>query len=127
MRKEIKQRLVWSAIIVVILALAVFFIVRAQKPGKLDTFAQCLKTQRAIFYGAFWCPHCQKQKAEFGRSAHLLPYVECSTPDGQGQLMICTQNNISGYPTWVFKDGSRLTGEIPLTDLAAKTGCPLPQ
>ena len=36
----------------------------------------------AKMYGAFWCPHCQQQKAIFGASANRLPYVECS-PNGQ--------------------------------------------
>ena len=95
--------------------------------GKYDTFAQCLKDNGAVFYGAFWCPHCQSQKKLFGSSVKLLPYVECSTLDGQGQLQVCKDKKISGYPTWEFKDGSRLNGEIPLQELADKTSCTLPQ
>ena len=95
-------------------------------PGELDGFAQCLKDKRAIFYGAFWCPHCQNQKAMFGKSAKFLPYVECSTPNGQGQLSICTEKEVKGYPTWAFADGSRLSGETELKELAEKTGCMLP-
>ncbi len=98
----------------------------ASGPSNLDSFAQCLKDKGATFYGAFWCPHCQNQKKMFGSSAKLLPYVECSTPDGQGQTQICKDKKISGYPTWIFADGSQLTGEIPLADLAAKTSCQLP-
>ena len=96
-------------------------------PGKLDGFAQCLKDKGAIFYGAFWCPHCQNQKKMFGRSAKLLPYVECSTPNGQGQLPVCNDKKIEGSPTWEFSDGSREGGEVPLSALATKTGCTLPQ
>ena len=95
--------------------------------GKYDTFAQCLKDKGAVFYGAFWCSHCQNTKAEFGSSAKLLNYIECSTADGQGQLDVCNQKNITGYPTWEFADGSRLEGEVPLTQLAEKTGCELPK
>lgn len=95
------------------------------QPGKLDAFAQCLGEQGAKFYGAFWCPHCQNQKAMFGKSEKLLPYVECSTPDGRSQLPICNDIGISSYPTWIFTDGSKLTGEIPLADLAVKTSCEL--
>lgn len=122
-----KITLIWVIIGLAFITGLVFFAVRATAPGKLDNFAQCLKTQGVIFYGAFWCPHCQKQKSWFVSSAQYLPYIECSTPDGQGQLAICTQNKVNSYPTWVFKDGSRLTGETPLADLAAKTGCVLPQ
>ena len=96
-------------------------------PGKYDDFAICLKDKGATFYGAFWCPHCQAQKKLFGSSAKLLPYVECSTADGAAQTKICIDNKITGYPTWEFADGSRLSGEIPLAQLAEKTACILPQ
>ena len=96
------------------------------QPGKLDGFAQCLKDKGALFYGAFWCPHCKNQKALFGGSQKLLHYVECSTPDGTAQLPVCTAQNVHGYPTWIFKDGSRLSGEVSLATLAEKTGCTLP-
>ena len=45
-------------------------------PGQYDVFAQCLKDTGAVFYGAFWCPHCQSQKKLFGSSVKLLPYDE---------------------------------------------------
>lgn len=95
-------------------------------PGAYDAFATCLKDQGAVFYGAFWCPHCQAQKKLFGSSQKLLPYVECSTADGRGQLPVCIEKNVSSYPTWEFKDGSRLNGEISLAQLAEKTSCVLP-
>src|SRR3989344_9224518 len=95
-------------------------------PGQYDAFTQCLKDKGAIFYGAFWCPHCQTQKKLFGSSVKLLPYVECSTPDGNGQTKECTDKNITGYPTWEFSDSTRLNGEIPLEQLAEKTSCELP-
>lgn len=96
-------------------------------PGKYDTFATCLKDKGAVFYGAFWCPHCQTQKKLFGSSVKLLPYVECSTADASGQTQICKDKKIEGYPTWEFADGTRLNGEIPLQQLADKTSCVLPQ
>ncbi len=95
-------------------------------PGKYDEFATCLKDKGAIFYGAFWCPHCQAQKKLFGSSTKLLPYVECSTADGNAQTQICIDKNVESYPTWEFADGTRLNGEIPLTQLAEKTACVLP-
>ena len=95
-------------------------------PGKYDAFATCLKDRGAVFYGAFWCPHCQSQKKLFGLSQKFLPYVECSLSSGQGQTQLCRDKNIASYPTWEFADGSRLTGEIPLATLAEKTGCVLP-
>ncbi|OGI60634.1 hypothetical protein A2641_01880 [Candidatus Nomurabacteria bacterium RIFCSPHIGHO2_01_FULL_37_25] len=96
------------------------------EPGKYDTFATCLKDKGAVFYGAFWCPHCQEQKKLFGSSQKLLPYVECSTADARNQTQICIDKKVSSYPTWEFTDGSRLNGEIPLAQLAEKTSCELP-
>jgi hypothetical protein len=97
-------------------------------PGKYDEFASCLKDKGATFYGAWWCPHCNEQKKLFGSSKTLLPYVECYVyPDTNHPLPVCTEKNITGYPTWTFADGSTLNGEIPLTQLADKTSCVLPQ
>ncbi len=99
-------------------------------PGKYDALAQCIKDSGAQFYGAFWCPHCQEQKKLFGSAAKLLPYIECSTLNGQGQLQICKDKKIEGYPTWELKDGTRLANEngagVSLQTLAEKTGCTLP-
>ncbi len=111
---------------VAILAVS-YLLAKDNQPGKLDDFARCLKDKGAVFYGAFWCPHCQNEKGFFGNSARLLPYVECSTPDGNSQLLSCTEKKISGYPTWEFADGSRETGEVSLQKLAEKTGCELPK
>ena len=117
----------WGVIIIVIgIGVgATFFL--GSRPGKLDAFAQCLKDKGVIFYGAFWCPHCQATKALFGTSAKLLPYVECSTPDGQGQTDICKEKGIKSYPTWVFPSGETYTGEHTLAELAHSSGCVLSQ
>ena len=115
----------WGAIALIVIAALVGSVFISQQPGRHDGFAQCLKDKGATFYGAFWCPHCQAQKALFGRSAKLLPYVECSTPDGQRQLQVCQDKQIQSYPTWEFSDGSRINGEATLAQLAEKTGCAL--
>ena len=80
------------------------------RPGRLDGFATCIKDSGALFYGAFWCPHCQNQKAMFGSSAKLLPYIECSTPDSKGMLPVCTEAGIEGFPTWKF---ANVTSVLP--------------
>ena len=117
-------------VVILILGVAITALSRgggiAPGPGIYDEFASCLKDKGAVFYGAFWCPHCQAQKKLFGSSQKLLPYVECSTADGQNQLKECTDKGVVSYPTWEFADGSRLTGEIPLAQLAEKTACVLP-
>lgn len=115
-------------IVVVVVIIGGFGLYSSVKPqsSNLDGFAQCLKDSGAKFYGAFWCPHCQAQKKAFGSSEKYLPYIECSNPDNT-QTQICIDNKIESYPTWVFADGSSLSGEIPLNTLAEKTQCVLPQ
>lgn len=117
-------------IIVAIIAVAVagigYWIYQENQPGKLDGFAKCLSDKDAKFYGAFWCSHCQNQKRLFSKSEKYLPYVECSTQDSRGQLQVCKDQDIKGYPTWKFADGSTQEGEVTLQELANKTSCPLP-
>jgi hypothetical protein len=108
----------------------------AQKPGDYDKFTQCLGEKGAKFHGAFWCSHCQAQKALFGKSKDLLPYIECSTPDTKGQTQICKDKNIQSYPTWSFQVSTTTNGVATTTEvfdpgektfaqLADKTGCVL--
>ncbi len=114
---------------IVFVAAAAFLYTRSSSstpatPG-LAGFAQCIAASGAKFYGAYWCPHCQNQKHEFGDAAQYLPYVECAA-SLQEQTQVCKDAKIEGYPTWRFADGSEATGEQPLATLAEKTGCPLP-
>jgi len=116
----------WSILLgLIVLGVLASFMV-STRPNKLDSFAQCLKDSGTIFYGAFWCPHCQRTKAMFGSAAKYLPYVECSNPDGQSQTQICIDKGVQNYPTWVFPDGSILTGEHSLQELSTASKCPLP-
>lgn len=94
---------------------------------ELKSFAQCIEQSGATFYGAFWCPHCVAQKEAFGDAEKYLPYVECSTPDGQRQTEACAEAEIKSYPTWEFGDNTRVSGDQTLEQLAEKTSCSLPQ
>lgn len=91
-------------------------------PKDAQTVADCLVAEEAKMYGAFWCPHCKRQKEEFGTAFPQAIYIECSNDD-YSQNDTCKAAHIAGYPTWEFKDGSRLTGEQTLANLAAKAGC----
>lgn len=122
MTKETKY-IIGIIIAVVLIVIGVTFLEKtATKSVKYDAFAMCLAEKGAKFYGAFWCPHCQKQKEMFEWS-EKIPYVECSTPDAKGQLEVCTAAGVNSYPTWIFADGSKLSGETPLETLAQKTDC----
>ncbi len=118
--------IIWTVAVLVVVGV-VWLVKTPGRTGKLDAFATCLRDSGALFYGTFWCPHCQNQKALFGSSARLLPYVECSTPDSKGQLPVCTEAGIQGYPTWKFSDGQVETGEVSLERLSELTQCALPQ
>jgi len=117
-------------IVLIVIAVTIFGVLtgsKTEKAGQYDNFAQCIKNSGAEFYGTFWCSHCKKQKEEFGSSKDYLPYIECSTEDGKEQLQICKDKGIEGYPTWIFADGTRLSGEQSFETLAEKTKCELPQ
>jgi len=125
----------WTWIIILVLFVG-FVVWLIKTPGrevssKYDAFATCINDSGAKFYGAFWCPHCAAQKALFGSAVKLLPYVECSLPDGQTQNEVCNSVGIKSYPTWVFRTSATTTatstGEQSLETLAKATSCVLPQ
>ncbi len=122
------KQLAGIGIVAVLLLLAISYGIQGYTstlPGKYDGLAACLADKGVMFYGAFWCPHCKDQKKLFGNSAKLLPYTECSTPDGQGQLQVCKDKNIQGYPTWIFADGTVKNEILTPESLATAVGCPL--
>ncbi len=119
--------LLWTLIIIAA-ALSAFLYIKSIPPpnGMYDAFAKCIAHTSTTFYGAFWCPHCEDQKRQFGDAAKYLPYVECSTPDAQGETQACIDKGIREYPTWYFPDGASSTGDQTLQTIAQHTGCTLP-
>ena len=119
---------VWGVITVLIIGgLMAWYVIDSRTPGQYDELAMCLKDKGVTFYGAFWCQHCKEQKRQFGtKSTKLLPYVECSTSNGKGQLQVCKDAGVMSYPTWQFADGTRDAKVLTPAILAEKTGCPLP-
>lgn len=67
-----------------------------------DTFAQCLTEAGMTFYGAYWCPHCQDQKAMFGESLQYVNYVECDAGGENAQPEACVAAGVEYYPTWIL-------------------------
>jgi glutaredoxin len=90
-----------------------------------DAFATCISDAGAKFYGTYWCPHCKAQKELF-QNSKKLPYIECSTPNGQSQTPVCAEAGIQSYPTWRFADGTELSGKQSFETLAGKTSCTVP-
>lgn len=104
--------------------LAVAFIFAWDTPpatGYEADLARHLAARGAIMYGAFWCPHCQEQKALFGDGARHLPYVECDPKGAGARPDLCNQASVHSYPTWVL-GAQRREGVLSLQELAALSG-----
>lgn len=85
--------------------------------------AEKLTSAGVTMYGAFWCPHCSNQKEMFGQTAwSKVKYVECAGQGYNGSPRTCAEAKVDGYPTWVFADGTQVSGERPLEDLAKQVG-----
>lgn len=107
-------------IIIVVVVIGGLGLYSGSKPGKLDEFAKTLGQKGVKFYGAFWCSHCQAQKAEFGSSKKYLPYVECSNTDNT-QKQVCLDAKVEGYPTWEFENGIKIISESEPTVCPVET------
>jgi len=85
--------------------------------GKITAFAKYLQANGITMYGAVWCTHCQDQKEAFGEAFQYVPYVEC--PDN---VKVCLAKGVTGYPTWMKPDGTKLEGFNDLSALAVWAG-----
>ncbi len=115
-----KTSIISYSILVLMIALLVY---NYYRPGKYDALAECLEDKGALFYGAYWCPACNQQKTIFGKSVSKLPYIECSMPGSKQLIDACQNVDIKAFPTWIFKDGTRIEGVMPVDELAKKTEC----
>jgi hypothetical protein len=125
-KKSVKKYMIPAIIAVIVIAAAgsaYYFMSAPPAASSSDDFAKCISQSGAVFYGTFWCPHCQDQKKLFGSSLQFVNYVECSTPDGQSQTAECQTAGITAYPTWVFADGTHVSGMLSLSSLATRTNC----
>jgi hypothetical protein len=117
---------IFSIVSLTILIFALLFLI-FQPPGAngkaeaLNSFARCLTDRGFVMYGAYWCPHCQNEKAAFGVSFQYVKYVECAK-----EPKACTEAGIKGFPTWISGDGRRFEGEQGLEKLTEASGCIVP-
>lgn len=98
---------------------------KASATSYAEGLATHLATTGVKFYGVYWCPHCQDQKAMFGSAARLLPYVECDSRASDGQPSVCAKAGVRAFPTWEIA-GQKLEGVLSLEDLARLSGYPSP-
>jgi thioredoxin-related protein len=106
---------------------------------QIEELARCLTEKDNVMYGAYWCSYCQKTKEKFGISFGYVNYVECDPkckPDEDGKILsvceghegqpeVCLERDITSYPTWIFSDNSRKTGDLSFEVLDEKSGCNL--
>lgn len=116
----------YLAAVAVVIILLVVITRREATPSRYDSFAQCLTDKGVKMYGAWWCPHCSKQKTLFEGGFDKVNYTECSAPGSRDMNQVCKDAKIDGYPTWEFADASRVSGEQSLEQLAKKSECQLP-
>jgi len=91
--------------------------VRSSSSAADVALARHLKAVGAACYSAWWCPHCQDQREQFGKEAvEEGPFVECST-ERRTQLPICRDRDVEGYPTWII-NGQKYGGMRTLAELA---------
>ncbi|WP_216915189.1 MULTISPECIES: hypothetical protein [unclassified Synechococcus] len=92
----------------------------APSGGEQLALTEHLRRIGAVFYGAWWCPACFRQKSLFGQQAgDRLPYVECDkTSEGRER---CQAAGIKAYPTWVLGT-SRVEGVQTLQELKRWSG-----
>lgn len=111
--------LVW--IVVILLGFWLWWNLRGPALPPVD-LAQCLARGYTAMYGSASCPHCQNQKRMFGNAWRYIPYVECPR-----NKELCDAKNVQQFPTWIFRDGTRITGETTLNKLAQQSGCEFPK
>lgn len=95
---------------------------QAIQPSNAEQLAlgEHLRRVGALFYGAWWCPACFKQKNLFGQEAgNRLPYVECDKSEAGRDR--CRAADIKAYPTWEL-NGRRVEGVQTLEELKVWSG-----
>ena len=110
-----------AAVVAVVGGAAIF----ASYPGGATAYqaelARHLARNQAVMYGAYWCPHCQEQKAKFGPAASDVPYVECDPRGAGARPDLCANARVHSYPTWVI-GSERREGVLTLEELARLSG-----
>ncbi len=106
-------------------ALATLPLLKAANTQSKDHLAQCLAAKKVTMYGATWCEHCKDQKELFGDAFKYVPYVECTVNGSRKITEECKNLGIRRTPTWIFPDGERREGVVPLDQLAQQSGCSL--
>ncbi|OGB75239.1 hypothetical protein A2810_01440 [candidate division Kazan bacterium RIFCSPHIGHO2_01_FULL_49_10] len=91
--------------------------------AKIESLAKALTAAGVKMYGSEFCSACKYQKQMFADAWKFVTYVNCDVSVNSGvQNAACRAENIKLYPTWEFKDSSRLEGVQKFEVLAEKIG-----
>ena len=112
-------KIIWFIIIIGMIVYIIWEYGRSEPKIDDKDLALCLKRKGVKFYGASYCKYCTRQKEMFGDSAKDLPYIECENPKNPE----CEQQNIDGYPTWVFQNGKKVSGLLNMEELKEYSEC----
>jgi thiol-disulfide isomerase/thioredoxin len=93
----------------------------AYDAATIEKLAKFMTEKGMILYGAYWCPHCQDQKKEFGDAIQYIDYVECDAKGTEANPEECVAQGIEGYPTWIYQ-GTKYSGLKSLSELAKIVG-----
>ena len=87
----------------------------------LADLAKFMTAQGMVMYGAYWCPHCQEQKKDFGDALQYITYVECDPKGENANPDACAAKNITAYPTWIYQ-GQKVDSNGKLVPISAAGG-----
>ena len=90
-----------------------------------EELARHLTSVSAVMYGAYWCPHCNRQKTMFDDDFKHVTYVECDPKGEDANPQLCQSKGIAAYPTWEI-NGGFYEGVLSLEMLAKLSGFPSP-
>lgn len=83
----------------------------------LKNTAKCIG-EKATIYTSESCIYCKKQEKMFGDNYQYLNIVDCKEEPQK-----CIEADITGTPTWVLEDGTKLIGVQDIEELKEATNC----
>ncbi len=96
--------------------------------ANVDTaaFARLLRDNGVTLYGAAFDSTTTDQRELFGDGSQFLTFVEITNPNRTFNATAMANNITTTSPTWIFSDGSRLTGTQSLELLAHQLSLAVP-
>ena len=112
-----KKYFIFTAVVLILILLALSVNNYMKKPGQFNDFATCLTEKGAVVYGNDYCSYTVQQLNFFGKSKEYLNYVKCAD-----NKSLCDSKDISITPTWEI-NGESYSGVQTFEKLSAVTGC----